>query len=270
MKRAGLLLICALFVLFPVYSFAQTARIIDLRGRVTVKLKDKADWERARIDMLLAKETEVKTENKSSCTLAFDEELKNILTINENSHIKIENVSPANIFLPEGRVFSLIKNLAKSEEFKVRTPTAVAGARGTGWITDFHSMLTSVFCHDDTVFVDGLDNQGNVTEEQDLNSGWGLKVGEGGKFSDVFLLSDSDRRLWDRFEDNIQGLTGEETEGDQDTGEAGDMGDLRGEQRQDLSDIREESRRSEAEAGREEGRGQGEVSGGHSVTLPPY
>ncbi|MBM3250461.1 MAG: FecR domain-containing protein [Candidatus Omnitrophica bacterium] len=263
MKRSGLILICVLVLLFPVSVFAQEARIIDIRGRVTVKLKDKADWERARIDMLLNREAQVKTDGKSSCTLAFDGELKNIMTVKENSHIKIENLAPANIFLPEGRVFTLIRNLSKSEEFSVRTPTAVAGARGTGWITDFHAMLTSVLCHDNRVFVDGLDAAGNVTEEQDLSNGWGLKVGEGGRFSDVFILSDDDRRLWDRFEDNVLELTGEESE----DWEAGNMGELRREQRQDFSDIKEEARRSEAEEAREENRGGGTVGGGHSITI---
>src|SRR3989338_1464525 len=118
MKKFRIFFIFFQILLFPACLFAQTAKVIDVKGAVLIKSGPSSAWEKARINILLDKDAEVRTREDSKCTLAFDEGLKNILTVEEKSHIKIENVKPGNILLPEGRVFTLIGNLARSEEFR--------------------------------------------------------------------------------------------------------------------------------------------------------
>ena len=248
----------AQLLLFPGLGLAQTAKVIDVQGQVLVKKEASASWDEAKINMLLKKDAEIQTKAGARCTLAFDEEHKNILTVQENSLIKLENIKPGNIFLPEGRVFSLIKNLSKAEKFQIRTPTAIAGARGTSWATGFQGGLTNVACFSDTAFVNGLDESGQVTEERDLPSGFSVGVGEGGIFGDMSPLSDADNRQGSEFLQYSQGLgagagqgegtQGEGQDGDEQAGAGqGAFQGLQQEQQGDLGDTSAMMRREQAE-----------------------
>jgi len=188
---------------FPGLVLAQTAKVVDIQGQVLVKNEASASWDAAKINMLLPKDAEIQTKTGSRCTLAFDEELKNILTVQENSHIKLDNIKPGNVFLSEGRVFSLIKNLPKTEKFQVRTPTAIAGARGTGWSTSFENGKTGAFCFEDKIVTEGTNNSGEPVCEKDVDSGYGVEIREGCVMSDVFPLDDTQKREWNGFVSNI-------------------------------------------------------------------
>jgi hypothetical protein len=258
MKRIMGFVFLFLFVSMPL--FAQTAKIIDLTGKVQAKAGPAAEWQKARVNMILGREAEVMTDRKSSCTLAFDEEMKNILTISENSHIRIDSLRPGQVFLPEGRVFSLIENLSKGEQFRIRTPTAIAGARGTGWETGSGGGSTSILCFDDTVHAQGLDEDGNVTDEADLGSGFGMDIGFGGALGEPFALSDADYERWSDFTDNVGNVTGNEPQGGFEPGgnNAGALEDLGEEQRQDFQSSTSETIRQEQEP-QPEGEGEYQV-----------
>lgn len=252
MKRILMSLMFFYIFLLASCSFAETARIIDVKDRVMVKKTPAADWRKAKVKMDLAKDAELKTGKHSQCTLAFDEDLKNIVTVKENSHIKIENVIPGDISLSEGRVFSLIESIPRREKFQIRTPVAIAGARGTGWITSFGSSQAALSCFKDKIFIQGLDNAGNVTKESDLSSGWGVDVGAGGIFGDRHRLSGEDYRQWDEFTSHVNRLSLDE---DQVSDKSQNLGDLRGEQMQDFRDIADETRRREKEGSGSRGGG---------------
>jgi hypothetical protein len=256
MKKIFMLFGIIQLLWFPGLALAQTAKVVDVQGQVLVKKEVSASWNEAKINMLLKKDAQVQTKAGARCTLAFDEEHKNILTVQENSLIKLENIKPGNIFLPEGRVFSLIKNLSKAEKFQIRTPTAIAGARGTGWATGFLGGLTNVACFSDTAFVNGLDESGQVTEERDLPSGFSVGVGEGGVFGDMSPLSDADNRQGSEFIQYSQGLgvgqgggtQGEDQAGDEQAGAGqGAFQGLQQEQQGDLGDTSAMTRRESAE-----------------------
>lgn len=255
MKRIFLFLAAAFF-LVPALAFAQMARVIDLKGDVQIKQGVSSDWGRAKMNMLLGKDAEIKTAPGSHCTLAFDEERKNIMTIKENSQIRIENVTPGSVYLPQGRVFSLINNLSRNEKFQVRTPTAIAGARGTGWGTQTDGTNTGASCFEDTIFVQGLDEQGNPTGEQDVGEGFGLDIFQGGLFGDMSPLGDGERGEWNDFSNYVGGLGGggSQPQGD-DLGE-GDLGagldEFKGESRDEFGQNLDELRRLEEENKQEE------------------
>lgn len=270
MKKIWIFFMFFHMIFFSAYLYAQTVKIIDVKGSVLVKEKPASGWEKAKVNMLLNKEAELETRKNSKCTLAFDKENKNIITIKENSRIKIEGVKPGNIFLPEGRVFSLIENIKEVEKFEIKTPAAVAGVRGTGWITDHHGGGTSVGCFNDIVYTQGLDEDGNVTGEGDTPSGYGRSVGPDGLLGDLDPLGDDDYEEWNDFMDYLDDLFGEGEGrggpgggsttgpggGDDDIGDeeygSGDMGyleDLAMEQREDYGDIMDQTRRQDIEGG---------------------
>lgn len=210
MKRIFTAFTFAIFSFLPLLVFAQTAVILDLKGDVLVKEGASSKWGAAEKGMLLKDGDALKTGAQAECTLAFDEKKKNIISLKGDSQIKIDSVSPGNIYLPEGRVFSIIKNLQKGEKFEIRTPTAIAGARGTGWFSDAHGE-SNFACFQDTIYVQGLDNQGNSTGEEDVDSGFGIDVEEDGSFGETFALGDADYREWNDFSNQAENLGTEET-----------------------------------------------------------
>ncbi len=79
MKKILLFFTFFLFML-SVVAFTQAAKIIEVKGDVQVKKEAKSEWEKAKMDIFLDKQAEIKTGGASECTLTFDGELKNILT----------------------------------------------------------------------------------------------------------------------------------------------------------------------------------------------
>jgi hypothetical protein len=233
---------------FPLCVFAQSAKIVDISGKVMVRTSGSSTWGKAEINMLLDKNAELETKGDSYCTLAFDEEQRNIVTLKQNSRIRIDSVRPGDIFMPEGRVFSYVKNLAKDEKFQVRTPTAIAGARGTGWATGYDGIKAQAQCFDETVYVQGLDSQGRVTEETDLSSGNGVDTDPLGGLGEPYRLNDDSRAEWNDFKGYCGDLSGQDGRGDsagagesgEDTGAA--LSDARDEQRDDARENTAEER----------------------------
>jgi hypothetical protein len=249
MKIKCALMVLAVFLFVPGSVFAQAAKIVDVGGKVTVKMDASSDWKKARVNMVLDKDAEIETKENSFCTLAFDEEQKNIVTLKQNSRIRIDSIKPGAVFLPQGRVFSLIKNLPKNEKFEVRTPTAVAGARGTGWVTQTDGDHVSEKCFDDVIYVQGLDPQGNITGETDLPQGSGMDV-QGGQLGSRYALGDDDYKEWNDFTGYLDDLQGGSGEGSGDDG----FNEARNDQREDARGEDAQERRQDEGSGYREKR----------------
>jgi len=180
-------------------GFSQIAKIIDMGGSVSIKQTKSSNWQPAKIDMYLDKDAELKTAKGAFCTLSFDERLENILTIQENSHIRIESLSPGEIFLPKGRVFSLIEDLARLQQFSVRTPVAVAGVRGTGDSVEHGKLGTVIKCFEGEIQTLRLNTSGKIIAQEILSEGRGVDVDRRGAVRKMFELSDFERHEWNRF-----------------------------------------------------------------------
>ncbi|MDD5195974.1 MAG: FecR domain-containing protein [Candidatus Omnitrophica bacterium] len=247
MKRFIIFFILSL--LFLSSAFAQSAKIIDLKGRVSVKRMPDAQWEKAKVSTTLEKLAEVKTEAKSECVLVFDEAMKNVLTLKGNSQVKLEDIKPVSVSLPQGKVFALVDDIKAVEKFEIRTPTAVAGVRGTGESVEFNNARSTIKCFRDTVYVQGLDAQGNGIGEAALAEGFGFDVVAGGLLGEAFTLSAQDRNEWSRFERNTEGARREvERTANENRGNAGALEDLKQDRRQDYQDIVTEGERREEES----------------------
>jgi hypothetical protein len=203
MKRLFIFLFMFCF-LFTGLAFGQTAKIIKLEGSVEMKIGEADDWQAATIGTYLKKQAEIKTGKDSSCTLAFNKELDNLITIDQNSQLRLDELKPGELFLPEGRVFSIIDNLADLGEFKIKTPIAVAGVRGTGDSVESGKDGTTVKCFQGRVYVaSSAGPQG-----QALSGGSGIKVSPTGQLGNIFGLSEDDWRTWQRFTSGINNLRG--------------------------------------------------------------
>jgi len=189
------------------WVLAQEVTIIGIEGKVFVRQDFQSQWEEAQVNKVITQDWEIETKGNSLCVLAFDAKRKNIITVKEYTKIKIESVLPGRVFLPEGRVFALIKNLEESKQFEVRTPTAISGARGTGWLTEVIDGITNVSCFDDVVFVDSLDPSGAVTGQIDLVKGLEVNIEDTAvEANDIKQVSESDIQEWEGFFNSVQNL----------------------------------------------------------------
>lgn len=175
---------------------AQVAEIVHITGIVKIKASDSVQWLDAKKGMKVKEGDILKTEADSTAELGFGKGLSSIINVFPNSQLVISKFEPGRIELNNGRVFALIKGLKKGSTFEVRTPTAVTGARGTGWSAGYQNGQTEVDGFEQTVYVAGLDENGNPLGLEDLLEGYKTLVSEGKgpeKFSE---LSDAEKDAW--------------------------------------------------------------------------
>ncbi len=186
-------------------SIASQAVIVNIDGKVFVRNKPQSDWQDAKLNQSVLTDWEIKTQGESSCTLAFDSKRQNIVTVKDHSQIKLESIMPGKVFLAEGRVFALVKNLPENKKFEVRTLTAIAGARGTGWLTEYIAGATNISCFNDIVYVNSLNPSGVVTGQLDLNEGRQINVEDRAiNAADVKDIKEADKKEWKQFESTAQ------------------------------------------------------------------
>jgi hypothetical protein len=174
-------------LLFAVSS--EAAKIVAVEGEVLVKADGSDLWQMAVMDMVVSPQAQIQTKAAAQCSIAFDEGKSRLATVKENSSVKVDSLQPDELYLSGGRVFSLIKSDTSGKDFRVKTPTAISGARGTAWTTAFGEGKTSVQCIENVVFVAGVDAAGQMTQQMDIQPGFGVSVDEGGAVGEAFALA---------------------------------------------------------------------------------
>ncbi|MDD4957204.1 MAG: FecR family protein [Candidatus Omnitrophica bacterium] len=127
--------------------------------------------------MFLSADYGIVTGKESYVEIAFDRAKNNTIRVGEKSDVVIKLSSSDKIELVEGELIALLRNLKKGEAFRVRTPNAVCGARGTDFGMDVHDDTTSVQVFESTVFVRGVKQDGSVMEDEKwVEQGYKLAV----------------------------------------------------------------------------------------------
>lgn len=140
MKRIALtIVVTAIFALiFSVSSLFADESIIklaDFSGKVFVKISPAAEWTDAKKGQGLNQSDSVKTGDNTSAVLEFSN--GSSVALKSNTEIIVEelvwdNVSKkVGINMTSGALRTIIKKMDAPSEFKIRTPTAISGARGT-------------------------------------------------------------------------------------------------------------------------------------------
>lgn len=204
MKRNFLFLI--FFFIFPLALFGQTARIIDVKGDVTINPSENIVPQKAKAALTLQKDTRIQTGKDSECTLSFDEELKNILTIEENSIIKIESLKPLNVYIFKGKIFSLVEDASAAGAVRIKTPAADTEIKGAGIAVEFLKGCADIKCFENDVYVQSFGVNAKAAGQILLTQGYGIKIcldaGENSKVK----LGEGDLLLWEDFLGNIDEL----------------------------------------------------------------
>ncbi len=113
------------------------AQIYEAKGTVRILKKNAKDWIPASKGMILQAGDQVLTEDGSSLIIAFDSHFLNFFRVSEKTKIDIHSIEPTDIQMEYGGIFSALDGLTPGQSYQVRTPTAIAGVRGTHFLSAY-------------------------------------------------------------------------------------------------------------------------------------
>ena len=200
--RKLLTLIFCLALCFGFVSMAQASvdsfyevAVVALKGDVQVDTDGSGKWIKPWIGMKLKKNAILTTGSNSYVDVVFDADGLNTLRIKADTKTTIQEAS---VKLTQGSVFAAFANIAKGSSFKVNTPTAVCGIRGSGMGVSYINEITSVQAFEHSVYVRGLDAQGlEVGKEVVIPQGWKTQVLTNGNTTPPASLTENEKKIFD-------------------------------------------------------------------------
>ena len=191
------------FCSLPAKELEREARVIFVKGDVKVQKAAQAGWIAAKEDMLLTDGDTAKTGKGAAIELSFDNEKKNVVRLEENSTAILRGKMLKQIELPQGRIRSLVKSLRKESSFEIKTPTVVAGARGSGWDVDTSEKKDNVKAFEDEIFVRSYDQQGKLIKEIYVREGWEVAIERFQAPGELIELTSNDRNDWNSWREDL-------------------------------------------------------------------
>ncbi len=132
---AILAVVSTLLFASELFAAEGTIKIAALEGNVLVKIQPSTEWVGARIGTFLNKDDSIKTDGKAKAYLEFPD--KSSISLKPNTEIIIEDLiwdntaKKVNLKMTSGELKGIINKVDRPSEFKIKTPTAICGARGT-------------------------------------------------------------------------------------------------------------------------------------------
>ena len=183
------------FLASAAVSEAATAKIFNYEGQVQIRSSESDSWKDVKKNQSVTEGSSILTGANSHCTVGFVEDSKGSVKIQQNSRAVIVSAEPVKVRIEEGRVFAFAKELRKNVNFEVSTLTAIAAARGTGWVQDSKQIAVL----DATVHV-----QSQSGEKMDVSEGKGIELTEDGHFGDTFNVQEGLAAEWRAFQESSQ------------------------------------------------------------------
>jgi len=190
-----------------------SATVVKVVGSVTVRNRGAIFWHDAKGGEPIKAGDEILTKHNGKIEIMLNN--GNVIKLKPNSHLIVKKITRNNLTgdyenffeVTKGKVWAKIEKLEGKSSFKIKTPTAIAGARGTIiYLVVFPDMTMILFEEgqgfyestilDETFTVEPgsiykLDDSGTVVEKldsqsdeyQDITSGWDLDFGTGEGYS---------------------------------------------------------------------------------------
>lgn len=118
---------------FPILMHAYTGKIGYVRGEVTVVSQGKSTV--AQKDFPIKSGDTIKTSAKSIAIISMEDGV--VFKMNPISDLSIPEKDDNSVTLNSGSVFSKVSKQKPNQQFKLRTPSAVIGVRGTEFFTSY-------------------------------------------------------------------------------------------------------------------------------------
>ena len=160
-----LALISAYCLLPTAYCFAAIGNISKGSGAIYFKAKTEKKWVAATVAMDVNEGDRIKTGSDGRIELAMQDDSR--LTIGNNTEMEItrflldkdNNKRSATVFLVKGKLRGVVAKFAGRTDMKVKTPTAVAGVKGTDFIVMNEGKANILFGQEGSVEVKGKDKE---------------------------------------------------------------------------------------------------------------
>ena len=148
------------------------ATLTNVKGTVLVKAGGSSEWVQASDRMVINEGDEIKTRGGSSAILKMDD--GSMMKVGPLASMKVEQLSKdgrnnrTEMGVEIGKTWNRVNRLTSDSKFNVKTPTAVAGVRGTYFSSEVEKTTDSTF--------DVFDGQIEVSSSSDPSSA--VVVGE--------------------------------------------------------------------------------------------
>lgn len=143
-KSLGILILCIAAGISSLAAAALTATITEVAGKVECKLPGK-DWVAAKTGTVLPAGSLISTGFKSTAILKTESAtltVKPVTRLSLEELVKSEGTTKTQMFLMAGRVKAEVTpRKGEQADFKVKSPTATASVRGTGFEFDGQNLL---------------------------------------------------------------------------------------------------------------------------------
>jgi len=122
-----------LIFIIPLLTSAYSGKIGYVRGEAMIVSKGKSMI--AKKDSVINSGDTVKTSAKSLAIISMDDGV--VFKMNPKSDLSIPEKDDNSVTLNSGSVFSKVSKQKPNQQFKLRTPSAVIGVRGTEFFTSY-------------------------------------------------------------------------------------------------------------------------------------
>lgn len=174
MKMIKLALVAMFFVfVFTALSLAEDAvlKIVTVKGNVLVKIHPSEEWVGVKLGQALNQKDSIKTEADGRVYLEFAD--KSSLSLKPDTEVTTEELildakaRKINVVLKAGQLRTIVNKVNKPSEFKVKTPTAICGVRGTKLYLKVSDIETRSYA------------EGGIIDFTNTTSGESQEVGDG-------------------------------------------------------------------------------------------
>jgi hypothetical protein len=198
-----------LYTIFLILSFvastiispleAEAAKIIYVEGTVQMQPAAQKAWKKAEKGMQINIGDSLRTASRSKADIMLDEEKKNTLRIEQKTLIVLNSNVPGlinRIDLSNGKIYFNIESIKSGLAFEVKTPSSVAGVKGTGGSVDSIRERDEVAAFKDEVYVRTYDAQQNLISEITVPEGFKTMIERFEAAGAVTTLSVEETQRW--------------------------------------------------------------------------
>ena len=195
---------------FGIISSLHAAEIIFVEGSVQVQIGQQDEWRKAERGTHVAIGDKIRTARHSRADVSLDEEKKNTIRIDPKTMVVLSSANPGlidRLDLSRGKVYAKVENIKSGLSFEVKTPSAVAGVRGSAFSVYAERDADEIKAYKDSAFVQAYDADGNLIMEIRVPEGFKTYVE---RFEGPGFLSQITLRDFSRFDDMTDDIAAHE------------------------------------------------------------
>jgi len=184
------------------------ARIVSVQGQVAIQ-RESGQLLPAPGALLNPRDVIV-TGPHSFVEIAYDDADKDIMRVGENSRVYFETnriQKLTTLFMDRGQIKLKLDDLEKGSTFRVRTPVAIAGVRGTAFGLKLNGNSVLITDYESRIFVKGLtEDHLEMPDELLLSSGWQARVNQFEEPQQVEMITPGQVSEWKSWLAEIEAL----------------------------------------------------------------